>query len=98
MNPIVEQEAKKGNIVLAITDVVMLEISEFKGKRYASLRKWWKTEDGTWARSKNGLHILTNEMREVLGKSDQAQQFISDRLKAMLDELNREVESDGVPY
>jgi hypothetical protein len=42
------------------------ETSEYNGKTYVSIRRWFKADDGKWYRTKNGLHLRYDDMIEVL--------------------------------
>jgi len=80
MNPIMEQEEKKGHNVLPITENICAEISEFKGKTYVAIRKWWMA-GGIWYRSNNGLNVDPDTFNDIVAMMDDIDNFIQDELK-----------------
>jgi hypothetical protein len=62
--------------MLPLGQEVYAEVSRFKGKTYASIRRWFKADDGSWYRTKNGLNMLKSEMLAVLENSAALVDFI----------------------
>lgn len=48
------------------SEELRLELSEYEGRPYISLRVWFQTEDGKWLPSKKGCTIRLRELPEVL--------------------------------
>jgi hypothetical protein len=66
MTPVEEQEAKKGHRMMWLGGDVYLEVSAYRGKTYAAVRRWFKADDGQWYRTKNGLHMLAEELKKLM--------------------------------
>lgn len=77
-DPVILQEQKNGNTVRNIIADVYIETSSFKGKEYASIRRWFKADDGMWYRTKNGLSVLKENMRELLAQAPELLEFINE--------------------
>jgi len=77
-DPVVKQEREKGHAVYKVVDDIYCETSTFKGKDYASLRRWFKADDGEWYRTKNGLTILKEHMLTLMGSVDELLEFINE--------------------
>ena len=75
VDPVVEQEEGR---VLNVVDDVYMETSEFKGKQYASIRRWFKADDGKWYRTKNGLSILKSNMELLLSKAPELLEYMNE--------------------
>lgn len=75
----VEQEKIRGHKLLALGHDTYAEVSSFKGKTYASIRRWFKADDGQWYRTKNGINMVLTEFKEVL-----------DNIPALIDFLDAE--------
>lgn len=73
---------------------IKAEVSEYNGRLYASVRKWYQADDGNWYRTKNGLHLRVEDMLEVLAHYDELVQFIYDRQAALTGE-ERDVTDTG---
>lgn len=80
MNPIVEQEEKKGNKLFPITENICVEVSEFKGKTYASIRKWYE-KDGNFYRSGNGLNVELDDWNDIIASIEEIDSFIQRSIK-----------------
>jgi len=72
-----EQEAKKGHVLLPLGHDTYAEVSEFKGKVYGSIRRWFMADDGVWYRTKNGLNMYATELLAVLENSAALIDFLS---------------------
>lgn len=62
----VEQEAARGHKLLSLGADTYLEVAVFKGKVYASMRRWYKADDDVWYRTKNGLSLLARDMLTIM--------------------------------
>jgi len=71
-----EQEAKKGHVLLPLGSDTYAEVSEFKGKTYGSVRRWFMADDGVWYRTKNGLNMVLTEMLSVLSNAPALVDFL----------------------
>ncbi len=80
MNPIVEQEEKKGNKLFPITENICAEVSKFKGKTYVGIRKWYE-KDGVFYRSKNGLNVELDDWNDTIAGIEDINTFIQGELK-----------------
>lgn len=56
--------------LLDLGNDVYAEVSEYRGKTYVSIRKWFKADDEKWYRTKNGLHLRYDDMIDVLVNVD----------------------------
>ena len=74
MNPIVEQEEKKGNRLFSVTENICAGVSEYKGKLYVSIRKWYE-KDGSFFRSKNGLNVEPDDWNDIMACIDKIDNF-----------------------
>jgi hypothetical protein len=77
----VAQERAKGHALLGIGHDVYVEVSTFKGKTYASMRRWFQADDGAWYRTKNGLSMEATFMHEFMSKAPIIGAFIEDEAK-----------------
>ena len=80
MNPIVEQEKKKGNRLFSVTENICAGVSEYKGKLYVSIRKWYEMS-GTFYRSGNGLNVLVDDWNDIVANIEDIDSFIQKELK-----------------
>lgn len=80
MNPIVKQEKEKGNKLLPITENICAEVSEFKGKTYCSIRKWYE-KDGKFFRSKNGINVELEDWNDIISDIENIDAFIQGEIK-----------------
>ena len=80
MNPIIEQEKKKGNNLLPITENICAEVSTYKRKPYCSIRKWYK-KDGVFYRSKNGLNIELEDWDDLYISMEIINEFFQEEFK-----------------
>jgi len=71
-----EQEARSGHKLVDLGYDVHLEVSEFKGKAYASVRRWFQADDNKWYRTKNGLNMKAEEMLTIIAALQDAEAFI----------------------
>jgi Transcriptional Coactivator p15 (PC4) len=57
----------EGEVIIDLGDnkKVTAEFSTFDGQRYWSLRTWVKKRDGSWIRTKNGLTLTPDRVREL---------------------------------
>ena len=69
------QEARKGHTILNLGDDLYAEVSKFKGRTYASIRRWFQADDGKWYRTKNGLNITMSVMTSLLDKAKILESF-----------------------
>lgn len=74
----IEQEAKKGHKLLSLGHDTYAEVSQFKGKIYVGIRRWFQADDGRWYRTKNGINMLVAEFSEVLSNMVALSDFITD--------------------
>ena len=74
----IEQEAKKGHKLLSIGHDTYAEVSSFKGKTYASIRRWFQADDGKWYRTKNGLNMILDELQDVLANYEAIIMFFTE--------------------
>ena len=95
MKTVAEQEAKNGNTLLQVTDEICAEVSEFRGKLYVGLRKWFVSNDGEWHRTKNGLNIPVSEFAKVMKNVPDLQKFVDDELKKMKAKANQEDQGEN---
>ena len=58
---------------------VYCEVSVYNGRIYVSLRRWFQADDGDWYRTKNGLHLRIEAIKEVLAKPEELTKFINAR-------------------
>jgi len=79
MNPVIEQEKKNGHDVLLITENVYAEVSEFKGKIYCSIRKWFE-KDKKFYRSRNGINVEPEDWNDIVAKIEEIDKFIQEEL------------------
>lgn len=84
-----EKRRKPETSIIAVTDKITAELSEFKGKQRVDIRKWWKTEEGEWARSRNGLNMTLDEWNMFVARFD----VIKGHLKERID-WTRQADSD----
>ena len=80
MNPIVEQEKKRENNLLPITENICAEVSEFRGTPYCSIRKWYE-KDGAFYRSKNGLNVEPDDWNDIMASMEDIDLFFQEELK-----------------
>jgi len=73
----VEQEAARGHRLLALGDDAYAEVSCFNGRVSASMRRWFKADDGKWYRTKNGLSLPIDAMLALLNRADEVTDFVS---------------------
>ena len=85
------QEKKVGNELLDLGNDVHAEASVYNGNTYASIRRWFRADDGKWYRTKNGLHIKLEHMTEVLAHMEEIIPFFLRRGR----ELNGNAEPVG---
>ena len=96
MQSIVEQEAKKDGTLLQVTDEICAEVSEFKGKIYVGIRKWFIGNDGEWHRTKNGLNIPLLEFTKLEQNFGDISEFVKGELIKMKKKADEKV--DGEQY
>lgn len=53
--------------LIAVTPLVCAEITEYKGKRYVDIRKWWLTDAGTFARTSKGISLSVEDAELLAG-------------------------------
>ena len=81
-NKIVEQEKANGVELFPVTENLIVQVSEFKGKKRIDIRKWfWDQENGKFFRSKKGLNITTEEWDDLISQVDDVGQFVQQQLK-----------------
>ena len=80
MSP-VEQEAARGHNVRDLGANTYLEVAVYKGKAYASMRRWYKADDDVWYRTKNGLNLLACDMLNVMRACSDNVDFVMSELK-----------------
>lgn len=83
-NPIVEQEKKKGATLLAVTENICAEVSEFRGKIYVGIRQWYE-KDGIWYRKKNGINVLVDEFNDIVSQMEEIVKFVIKELPTAQD-------------
>jgi len=62
----IQQEAKKGHNVKHVGGDVYLEVSSFRGKTYAGLRRWFQADDGKAYRTKSGINMPIEDMSRLI--------------------------------
>lgn len=78
----IKQEAKKGHKLFDMGADTYAEVSKFKGKVYVGLRRWFKADDGTWYRTKNGLNMPIDDFGNMFLKMDDLKAFILEEEQA----------------
>jgi hypothetical protein len=86
----VQQEKAAGNALLDLGHDVYAEVSTYKGRVYASLRRWFQADDGKWYRTKNGLHIKADEMIDILAQFEPLVKFLQTRAMKAEDTIQGE--------
>lgn len=82
----IEQELEKGHALLSLGYSTYAEVSTFKGKQYASIRRWFQADDGIWYRTKNGLNMYASEMLALLANAPELIAFIENEMTKKEDE------------
>lgn len=54
------------------TDLVRIELSEFKGNQYISARIYYMDDKGDWKPTRKGLTLTTELMKQVRDSLDEA--------------------------
>jgi hypothetical protein len=62
---VIRQEAQVGHHIEHLGGDVFLEVSKFKGKTYAGIRRWFEADDGKAYRTKNGLNMGAEDMKQL---------------------------------
>jgi len=60
---------------------IRIGVSEFKGKKYIGIRKYYKSESGEMKPGKNGISMSENDWREFTEKFDDIKSDIDKELK-----------------
>lgn len=81
-DPVARSEEARGNKVLYLGAHVYAEVSEYKGQLYGSIRRWFQTDTGRWSRTKNGLHMRLDELKEVATGLGELATFLVERERA----------------
>lgn len=80
MNKIVQQEAAKGVKLFPVTENLLVQVSEFKGKKRVDIRKWFKGENTEeFFRSKKGLNITTEEWDDFAAQVGDIDKFVREQ-------------------
>lgn len=69
--------------MLELTEDIKVEVAKFKGKTYASIRRWFLADDGEWYRTKNGLSLPIDDMVKLLGMSEEIRAYIEEEVNAI---------------
>ncbi len=80
MSP-VELEAKKGHALLSLGNDVYAEVTKYRGRVYVALRRWWKNDEGRWARM-HGLSVSADAFKEIVAQAPKLTSFVLKELEA----------------
>lgn len=58
-----------------------VDVSEFKGKWYVEIRKWYQTEDGEWARTQKGINMPLETWNVLMSKLDEVTALIKEKVE-----------------
>ncbi len=80
------------------TEELRVAIGEFNGKRFASLRVWWKGQDGQFRPDKaKGLTVRPKELRKVIDALLRMEQELTGELPPP-PQQRQAVNQDDVPF
>jgi len=80
-----------GESLLELSADVYAEVSVHNGRIYASVRRWFRADDGEWYRTKNGLHLRYSDIMEVLACYELLVSFFQQRAAQLSKEQNIEL-------
>ena len=66
---------------MKVVEDVFVSVSEYRGKKYVSLRKWYETKDGELAAGKNGLNVEVDVWGMIVAQMDKINAFVEKELK-----------------
>jgi hypothetical protein len=57
-----------------------VEVSEFKGKWYVEIRKWYQDDKGEWARTQKGINMPLETWNVMMSKLDEITAMIKEKI------------------
>lgn len=72
----IAQEKRRGHNLFSLGADTYGEVTRFKGKVYASVRRWFQADDGKWYRTKNGLNLPIDDFGNLILKMDDFKSFL----------------------
>ena len=87
MSTPIQQAKSEGRELFDLGNNTYAEVSYFKGKVYAAIRRWFLADDNNWYRTKNGLTMPIAEFKTLLNSDIEAlKSFIDEEESAVLAE------------
>ena len=93
----IAQEKRLGHEMIDLGHDVYAEVSTYNGKLYGSIRKWFRSDDGKWYRTKNGLHMKLEDIFDVSANIEKAAIFFSAKIDP-LTQVEVAADSDDIPF
>jgi len=64
-----------------VVEDVFVSVSDYRGKKYVSIRKWYETKEGELAPGKNGLNVEADVWAVIVAKFGEIKEFVEKELK-----------------
>ncbi len=74
------------------TEIIRVEVSEFKGRELINLRIWYTHFDGTYKPTQKGVALDISKFKELKEAVDKIESYIKDRNNGVIPEVNEKIE------